>query len=216
MGEGLQFIPEDRRRSFKTSAVICLAALIVIVAIGLAQQGKKAPATSPSQTPIASPSISWHPPQSLDVASGTQHSVLYEPWPPPPNATTRNESTFLTRIPGMLLMLAIMCGIIWGLLKVSGPLLNKLTGQKKKGNLAVIERKQLGPGKQLIVVEASGRRFLLGMTDKSITNLAELNAEEKSDAGEEAPDGQESKNLVKDVIDKHISSLPVPKLSKEV
>lgn len=216
MGEGLQFIPENRRRSFKTSAVVCLAALVVIVIIGLAHQDKKTPALPPSQTPAAAPSTSWHPPQSLEDVTVAQRSVLYEPWPPPPNATTRNESTFLTRIPGMLLMLAIMCGIIWGLLKVSGPLLNKLTGQKKSKNLSVIERKQLGPGKQIMIIEASGRRFLLGMTDKSITNLAELDPEDKSGAGDETDNKQEDKNLVQEVIDKHISSLPVPKLSKEV
>ncbi|MCR5662993.1 MAG: flagellar biosynthetic protein FliO [bacterium] len=214
MGEGLQFIPEDRRRSFKTSAVVCLAALIVIIIIGLAHQDKKTPAVF--ATPDAAPTAAWHPPQNLEGPPGTQHSVLHEAWPPPPNAAVRNESTFLMRIPGMLLMLAIMCGIIWGLLKVSGPLLNKLTGQKTSKNLSVIERKQLGPGKQIMIVEASGRRFLLGMTDKSITNLAELDPEDQSGAGDEAEHKQEDKNLVQEVIDKHISSLPVPKLSKEV
>ena len=174
-------------------------------------------------------------------------SILHEPWPPSANAgTTKVESTFVPRLGSMFLMLCITCTIIWLALKIFAPLFNKFTGvvTTPKNHLNIIEKKALAPNKSIVLIETHGRHLLLGMTDQSITTLADFDilppqlsptppkSESQKVISESAqtsevkpseppleqvsenlaPDSQgEKRNLLKEVISQHLSSLPLSK-----
>lgn len=174
-------------------------------------------------------------------------SILHEPWPPSSDAgTTKVESTFVPRLGSMFLMLCITCTIIWLSLKIFAPLFNKFTGAATtpKNHLHIIEKKALAPNKSIVLIETHGRHLLLGMTDQSITTLANFDIVqpqlsstpqegqsqesilESANSSEIKPSDpqlekasenldQESqgkkRNLLKEVISQHLSSLPLSK-----
>ena len=175
-------------------------------------------------------------------------SILHEPWPPSSGAgTTKVESTFVPRLGSMFLMLCITCTIIWLSLKIFAPLFNKFTGATttQKNHLHIVEKKALAPNKSIVLIETHGRHLLLGMTDQSITTLAnfdiippQLSSTPKENNSQEivsesaepselkspsphqvepapADLAQESqgkkRNLLKEVISQHLSSLSLSK-----
>lgn len=174
-------------------------------------------------------------------------SILHEPWPPSSDAgATKVESTFVPRLGSMFLMLCITCTIIWLSLKIFAPLFNKFTGATAtpKKHINIVERKALAPNKSIVLLETHGRHLLLGMTDQSITTLAnfeitpsQLSSTSKENESQEissestdisaitpseSQSNQDSansdsenqgkkKNLLKEVLSQHLSSLPLSK-----
>ncbi|MBQ7528530.1 flagellar biosynthetic protein FliO [bacterium] len=159
-----------------------------------------------------------------DSDPAPQDSILNSPWPPSqdPNAP-RVESTFGRRLVSMTFMLGITCVLAWLGIKFATPWINKFTGQitNNEAHINILERKALGPDRAVILLEADGRKLLLGMTEKSITSLADWGIpekiptpEEEEEISQEGSPSNEPKNLVKDVINKHISALPFTKIHK--
>ena len=174
-------------------------------------------------------------------------SILHEPWPPSSDAgATKVESTFVPRLGSMFLMLCITCTIIWLSLKIFAPLFNKFTGATAtpKKHINIVERKALAPNKSIVLLETHGRHLLLGMTDQSITTLAnfeitpsqlsstskenesqEISSEStdisaitpsESQSNQDSADSDsknqgKKKNLLKEVLSQHLSSLPLSK-----
>ena len=150
--------------------------------------------------------------------TGEISDLVYDTsWPPPQNRP-RTESTFWQRIPSMLMFLVLVCALIWISLRIIAPFSEKLTGNPApKKQINVIERKSLGPNKAVVLIEVADKRLVLGITEKTITTLAELEsppppadsekpAEDKP--GEEDKKKAPPRDLVKEVIAKHLSSLP--------
>lgn len=167
-----------------------------------------------------------------------QDSILKAKWPPSPGNTTVTESTFWPRVGSMLVVLAVVCLLIWGVLCLVGPLIRKVSGTSpaQEKILKIIERQAIGPGKALLVIKAGGKHFLLGLSESSISTLAELDLSSKpSEAVNETapqaptPSGDNSeqedtdkpatpapaagKDLVKEVLNSHLSSLPFSNLT---
>lgn len=205
------------------------------------------------QTKSATPPVEASPKAATKQASAPKEkenpyfSILHEPWPPSSDAgATKVESTFVPRLGSMFLMLCITCTIIWLSLKIFAPLFNKFTGTTAtpKKHINIIERKALAPNKSIVLLETHGRHLLLGMTDQSITTLANFEitpnqlsstpekiesqevilesadisevkpseSQQNQDSTDSSPENQgKKKNLLKEVLSQHLSSLPLSK-----
>jgi flagellar protein FliO/FliZ len=73
-----------------------------------------------------------------------------------------------------LLVLALVCAAAWVALRLVG---RWLEGRRVGTGVAVIGRVPLEPRRALYVVEAGGRRLLLGSSEGGVTLLTELPAE---------------------------------------
>ena len=194
-----------------------------------ADQSKKAAAPPAAPTPTASPekrpnshsdtSVSPAPAATVDP-SEVSDLVYDDSWPSPQDHP-RTESTFLQRIPSMLFFLILTCALIWISLRIIAPFSDKLTGNAApKKQINVIERKSLGPNKAVVLIEVSGKRLVLGLTEKTISTLAELECPpppadsdkpETDKSAEEKNKKAPARDLVKEVIAKHLAALPTLK-----
>ncbi|MCR4783163.1 MAG: flagellar biosynthetic protein FliO [bacterium] len=112
------------------------------------------------------------------------YPILEEPWPPVPGSGHASvESTFVSRLSYMFLVLCVVCTIMWLALKFFAPLFNKMSSHAtSKERLSILERKSLGPGKAVFLIEVEGQHLLLGMTEQNISTLACL-SQTTSNAG---------------------------------
>ena len=112
------------------------------------------------------------------------YPILEEPWPPVPGSGHASvESTFVSRLSYMFLVLCVVCTIMWLALKFFAPLFNKMSSHAtSKDRLSILERKSLGPGKAVFLIEVEGQHLLLGMTEQNISTLACL-SQTTSNAG---------------------------------
>lgn len=234
---------KSKQRSLLAMSALCFLAFIMIIGVGLikipnstltpqpppeqVKTGKDLINEAISVTPTPTKEDSTEKIPESDSESTPQDSILNSPWPPSqdPNAP-RVESTFGRRVVSMTVMLGITCIIAWLGIKFATPWINKFTGQltSNEAHINILERKALGPDRTIILLEADGRKLLLGMTEKSITSLADWGIPEcvekvttqEKDEGEKLEDtpSNEPKNLVRDVINKHISALPFTKIHK--
>ena len=76
----------------------------------------------------------------------------------------------------MMLALVVVCVAAYVALRYG---LKKLQGRAGRGvgAMRVVERCALASGRNLWIVEAQGRRFLIGESEGGISNLAELDAD---------------------------------------
>lgn len=172
------------------------------------------------------------------AASKKKASILDTPWPPSPDKRAPHvESTFFKRVAVMLVVLGVVCLLMWIVLKAAMPFISKFTGSavSSKNRLNIVERKAFGPNKSLMLLEVDGRNILIGVTDERITSLSEwpcpepqsLSSEDAGAArGEEtasealsgssdnAEETKDKPNLVKEVLQKHLAALPVPRFHK--
>ncbi len=112
------------------------------------------------------------------------YPILEEPWPPVPGSGHASvESTFVSRLSYMFLVLCVVCTIMWLALKFFAPFFNKMSSHTtSKERLSILERKSLGPGKAVFLIEVEGQHLLLGMTEQNISTLACL-SQTTSNAG---------------------------------
>lgn len=74
----------------------------------------------------------------------------------------------------MLLLVPLLGLMIWGSLKLTQRVQQKLTGTAGQAQRArLVETTFLGPGLRLAVIEFRGREILLGCTRSGLTRLAE-------------------------------------------
>lgn len=71
----------------------------------------------------------------------------------------------------ILIALVVVCGAAYGLLVLVRRL---LPGTTSRGCMRIIDRCPLSSRQQLWLVEVTGRYFLVGATDTTLTRLAEL------------------------------------------
>ena len=76
----------------------------------------------------------------------------------------------------MLLLVPILGLMIWGSLKLTQRVQQKLTGNAagRAPRARLVETTFLGPGLRLAVVEFGGREILLGCSRQGLTRLAEI------------------------------------------
>ncbi|MFN4112585.1 MAG: flagellar biosynthetic protein FliO [Sphingomonadaceae bacterium] len=79
----------------------------------------------------------------------------------------------------MLLLVPLLGLMIWGSLKLTQRVQQKLTGRMagQVQRARLVETTFLGPGLKLAVVEFRGREILLGCTRSGLTRLAECQIE---------------------------------------
>ncbi|MDO5297217.1 MAG: flagellar biosynthetic protein FliO, partial [bacterium] len=187
------------------------------------QAAKTDKAAEDQQNAVNSPlnGSSSTPAQTEAEESSEIADLVYDSsWPPPQNRP-RTVSTFWQRIPSMLMFLVLVCALIWISLRIIAPFSEKLTGNTApKKQINVIERKSLGPNKAVVLLEVAEKRLLLGITEKTISTLAELecppppeNSDDTDTDKKDKTDKTDQKNspprdLVKEVIAKHLASLP--------
>lgn len=80
----------------------------------------------------------------------------------------------------LLVLLPLLGLLIWGSLKLSRVMQNRLeTGGSggRSRSMRVVETSFLGPGLRLAVIEFRGREILLGCSKQGLTRLAECKSE---------------------------------------
>ncbi len=82
----------------------------------------------------------------------------------------------------MLLLVPLLGLMIWGSLKLTQRVQQKLTGAAAGAapRARVVETTFLGPGLRLAVIEFRGREILLGCSRQGLTRLAEVPAERET------------------------------------
>lgn len=79
----------------------------------------------------------------------------------------------------MLVLLPLLGGMIWGSLKLTRHMQDKLAGTPKGDRRArLVETCFLGPGMRLAVVEFRGREILVGCSRQGLVRLAETAAQD--------------------------------------
>jgi flagellar protein FliO/FliZ len=77
----------------------------------------------------------------------------------------------------MLVLLPLLGGLIWGSLKLTRHMQDKLAGTPQGERRArLVETCFLGPGMRLAVVEFRGREILIGCSRQGLVRLAEADA----------------------------------------
>lgn len=81
----------------------------------------------------------------------------------------------------MLLLVPLLGLMIWGSLKLTQRVQQKLAGNAggKAPRARLVETTFLGPGLRLAVIEFRGREILLGCTRQGLTRLAEVPLEQE-------------------------------------
>ena len=88
----------------------------------------------------------------------------------------------------LLLLLPLLGLLIWGSLKLTRNLQNRLPGQRNtEKSIKLLETSFLAPGIRLAVVEFRGREILLGCTRQGLVRLGEAEATAMESSGEAAP-----------------------------
>lgn len=70
-----------------------------------------------------------------------------------------------------LLVLAIICGLAWGVVRVMA---RWMDGRRVGGVVSIVSRVPLEPRRALYVVEAGGRTLLLGSSEMGVSLITEL------------------------------------------
>lgn len=81
----------------------------------------------------------------------------------------------------LLVLLPLIGGLIWGSLRLTQKLQQKVGGASGARSVRVIETVMLSPGQKLAVIEFRGREILVSASRNGLTRLAEAPA-----AGDEA------------------------------
>ncbi len=85
-----------------------------------------------------------------------------------------------------LLVLVVVCVVAWAALKWLG---RWVEGRRVGTGVTVVGRVPLEPRRSLYVVEAGGRRLLIGSSEGGVTLLTELEAEAVAEEPKPAPRG---------------------------
>ena len=145
-----------------------------------AEAAVSAPATQTSGEPLPHDATP-NPAASSEARRGTvSDPVGGIPYAEGPREWRHGEEINWGRqIATTMIWLVLMCGAIWLILRVLyGRVGFGGFGQGSKRTIQVIDRHFLGPQRALITVRVPGKVLLLGMTEQTITTLAELSPED--------------------------------------
>lgn len=146
------------------------------------------PAAAASVAPVRpieaapSPSGAAHVPQDTSPTSAPATAASPRAFTPPDDGPREwihgEDINWGRQITSTLVWLLLMCGAIWLILRfMYGRVGAGMLGLGGRRTIQVLERQFLGPQKALLTVRVGERVLLLGMTDHTITTLAELPAE---------------------------------------
>ena len=76
----------------------------------------------------------------------------------------------------LLVLLPLIGGLIWGSLRLTQKLQQKVGGANGTRSVRVIETVMLSPGQKLAVIEFRGREILVSASRNGLTRLAEAPA----------------------------------------
>ena len=87
------------------------------------------------------------------------------------------ESDYMGMLFRMLLSLAAICVFIWF---IGRYLMPRLFGMRAPGtgNLTLVDQTAIGAGRAVCIVRAVGRYYLIGVAEKGVDLIAELDADE--------------------------------------
>ncbi|NLV86543.1 MAG: flagellar biosynthetic protein FliO [Clostridiales bacterium] len=97
----------------------------------------------------------------------------------------------------LALMLAVFAGAYF-VSKLVGKKYSTLSNTAK--NLSVISTLSIGKDKSLLVIKAADKAFLIGVTERQITTLCELDPKDFPEPAEEKPHTKDFRSTLKDVI----------------
>ena len=76
----------------------------------------------------------------------------------------------------LLILLPLIGGLIWGSLRLTQKLQQKVGGANGARSVRVVETVMLSPGQKLAVIEFRGREILVSASRNGLTRLAEAPA----------------------------------------